>query len=143
MGRKIRVCVFDNDHRVTEKDYELSEAGDRINIVAGGAGYFMPEIDNDSFLEFPSWKKFILFGERTYKRKYFVNNRAKKCYNFKTGEISHPDLEGLKRALANDQLGKIGTEKESSPWQLNLVVLLAFIILVLLVQISQNVGVFR
>jgi len=136
MGKKVKVCVFDNDHRVEEKQYELSEAGDKISIVKEGAGYFMPEIDNDSFLEFKSWKKWLLFGERTYVRKYFVNNRAKKCFNFKTGEISQPDIEGLKKAIANDQLAKIGTEEQKTPWQLNILLVLSFLSILILAQIA-------
>jgi hypothetical protein len=140
MGKKVKVFVFDNDHRVEEKEYELNEAGDKIAIVKEGAGYFMPEIDNDSFLEFPSWKKYLLVGERTYKRRYFVNNRGKKCYNFKTGEISLPDIEGLKKAIANDQLAKLGSEETKTPWQVNLILLLSLLMFIILANIS---GVFR
>ena len=115
---KVKTAVFGNDNIVEWKNYELNDSGNRISIVKEGAGYFMPEIDNDSPLYFPSWKKFILFGERTYKRVYFVNNKAKKCYDFKRGEMSLPDLEQIDNSIASTQLNKIGSPVENIPWQL-------------------------
>ena len=115
---KVKTAVFGNDNRVEWKNYELNDSGNRISIVKEGAGYFMPEIDNDSPLYFPSWKKFLLFGERTYKRVYFVNNKAKKCYDFKRGEMSLPDLEAIDTSIASTQLNKIGSPVENIPWQL-------------------------
>lgn len=118
MPVKVKTAVFGNDNCVEWKDYELNESGDRITIVKEGAGYFMPEIDNDSPLYFPSWKKFILFGERTYKKVYFVNNKAKKCYDFKRGVLSMPDLEQIDTSIAATQLNKIGSPVQETPWQL-------------------------
>ena len=115
---KVKTAVFGNDNIVEWKNYELNESGNRISIVKEGAGYFMPEIDNDSPLYFPSWKKFILFGERTYKRVYFVNNKGKKCYDFKKGELSLPDLEQIDTSIAATQLNKIGSPEATIPWQL-------------------------
>jgi len=115
---KVKTAVFGNDNIVEWKDYEINESGNRISIVKEGAGYFMPEIDNDSPLYFPSWKKFFLFGERTYKRVYFVNNKAKKCYDFKRGELSMPDLEQIDTSIAATQLNKIGSPVQDVPWQL-------------------------
>ena len=115
---KVKTAVFGNDNCVDWKDYELNESGNRITIVKEGAGYFMPEIDNDSPLYFPSWKKFILFGERTYKKVYFVNNKAKKCYDFKRGVLSMPDLEQIDTSIASTQLNKIGSPVQDIPWQL-------------------------
>jgi len=118
MGKKVKVAVFGNDNIVVWKNYELNDSGDRISIVKEGAGYFMPEIDNDSPLYLPSLKKFILFGERTYKRVYFVNNKAKKCYDFKRGVLSMPDLEQIDTSIASTQLNKIGSPVQDTPWQL-------------------------
>jgi len=118
MGKKVKVAVFGNDNIVAWKNYELNDSGDRISIVKEGAGYFMPEIDNDSPLYLPSLKKFILFGERTYKRVYFVNNKAKKCYDFKRGVLSMPDLEQIDTSIASTQLNKIGSPVQDTPWQL-------------------------
>ena len=115
---KVKVAVFGNDNCVEWKDYELNESGNRITIVKEGAGYFMPEIDNDSPLYFPSWKKWILSGERTYKKVYFVNNKAKKCYDFKRGVLSMPDLEQIDTSIASTQLNKIGSPVQDIPWQL-------------------------
>lgn len=118
MGKKVKVAVFGNDNIVEWKNYELNDSGDRISIVKEGAGYFMPEIDNDSPLYLPSLKKFILFGERTYKRVYFVNNKAKKCYDFKRGVLSMPDLKQIDTSIASTQLNKIGSPVQDTPWQL-------------------------
>jgi len=118
MGKKVKVAVFGNDNIVAWKNYELNDSGDRISIVKEGAGYFMPEIDNDSPLYLPSLKKFILFGERTYKRVYFVNNKAKKCYDFKRGVLSMPDLKQIDTSIASTQLNKIGSPVQDTPWQL-------------------------
>jgi len=136
MGRKVNVAVFGNDNIVEWKKYELNEAGDKISIVKEGAGYFMPEIDNDSPLYFPSWKKYLLFGERQYKKVYFVNNKAKKCYDFKRGEISLPDLEQIDNSIGSTQLNKIGNPDNGIPWQLNALLLLAIIITMLILGTS-------
>jgi len=118
MGKKVKTAVFGNDNIVEWKYYELNDSGDRLSIVKEGAGYFMPEIDNNSPLYFPSWKKFILFGERTYTKVYFVNNKAKKCYDFKKGEMFLPDLEQIDTSIASTQLNKIGSPVQDIPWQL-------------------------
>ena len=115
MGKKVKTAVFGNDNIVEWKRYELNDSGNRLSIVKEGAGYFMPEIDNDSPLYFPSWKKFILFGERTYTKVYFVNNKAKKCYDFKRGEMSLPDLEAIDTSIASTQLNKIGSPVQDLP----------------------------
>lgn len=136
MGKKVNVAVFGNDNVVEWKKYELNEAGDRISIVKEGAGYFMPEIDNDSPLYFPSWKKYFLFGERQYKKVYFVNNKAKKCYDFKRGEMSLPDLEQIDISIGSTQLNKIGNPDNNIPWQLNLILLVVLIIAMLIIGTS-------
>ena len=115
---KVKTAVFGNDNCVEWKDYEINESGNRLTIVKEGAGYFMPEIDNDSPLYFPSWKKWVLCGERTYKKVYFVNNKAKKCYDFKRGVLSMPDLEQIDTSIASTQLNKIGSPVQEIPWQL-------------------------
>ena len=140
MGKKVKVAVFGNDNCVEWKDYEINESGNRLTIVKEGAGYFMPEIDNDSPLYFPSWKKFFLFGERTYKKVYFVNNKAKKCYDFKRGVLSMPDLEQIDTSIASTQLNKIGSPVQDTPWQLWAI--LASVLLNLLLVLNMS-GVLR
>ena len=140
MGKKVKVAVFGNDNCVEWKDYEINESGNRLTIVKEGAGYFMPEIDNDCPLYFPSWKKFILFGERTYKKVYFVNNKAKKCYDFKRGVLSMPDLVQIDTSIASTQLNKIGSPVQDLPWQLWAI--LASVLLNLLLVLNMS-GVIR
>ena len=136
MAKKVNVAVFDYDNIVEWKKYELNESGNRISIVKEGAGYFMPEIDNDSPLYFPLWKKFLLFGERTYKKVYFVNNKAKKCYDFKTGTISLPDLDQIDRSIASTQLNKIGSPAQDTPWQLWVILISTVLNLLFMLNIS-------
>jgi len=136
MGKKVKTAVFGNDNVVEWKHYELNESGNRISIVKEGAGYFMPEIDNDSPLYFPSWKKFIIFGERTYTKVYFVNNKAKKCYDFKRGEMSLPDLEQIDESIASTQLRKIGSPAQDTPWQLWAILASTVLNLLFIIQMS-------
>ena len=131
MGKKVNVAVFGNDNVVEWKKYELNEAGDRISIVKEGAGYFMPKITNDSPLYFPRTKKYLLFGERQYKKVYFVNQKAKECFNFKTGVMSLPDLEQIERSIASTQLNQIGRPEINNPWQLNVLLLVTVVLLLL------------
>ena len=140
MGKKVKVAVFGNDNCVEWKDYEINESGNRLTIVKEGAGYFMPEIDNDSPLYFPYWRKFFFFGERTYKKVYFVNNKAKKCYDFKRGVLSMPDLEQIDTSIASTQLNKIGSPVQDTPWQLWAI--LASVLLNLLLVLNMS-GVLR
>jgi len=124
MTRKVDVAVFDNDLRIELKKYELNKSGTKISIIDSGEGYFMPEIGTNTFLEFPSWKKYLLFGPRTWKRVYFVKRQAKKCVNFSTSEVYSPDPEQLKQAIGSTLLGKLGKEDPPFPtWMIYLILL--------------------
>lgn len=128
MARKVTTAVFDNDLRCKIGKYEVSEDGTKIRIKSGGEAHFMPTFDNDSFLEFPSWKKYLFFGERTYKRVYIVMNKAKECVNFRTDSWDGPDLEQLKNSIAATSLDKLGQPQPHFPsWMIYLILGLTFI----------------
>lgn len=125
MVRKITVAIFDNDLKCEVKKCKVSTDGTKISILSGGEGHFMPTFDNDSFLELPTRKKFLLFGDQIYKRYYIVKKKAKACVNFKTEEVAGPDLEQLKTALASASLDKLGKQEPPFPVSIIYIILLA------------------
>lgn len=82
MTAKVKTAIFGSDLRVELKDHELSAKGNKISIVPEGAGYFCPEIGPTNFLDWPSTKRYLLFGPRTYKRIFFAKKKASKCVDF-------------------------------------------------------------
>jgi len=119
MSKKLNVAIFDNDLRCEIKKHEVSEDGTKIRIKSGGEGHFMPTFDNDSFLEFPRRKKYLLFGEKVYNRYYIVKKRAAACVNFKTEppKIGIPDPEQLKQANMNFLATQVGKDRSQDvPW---------------------------
>ena len=131
MARKITVAIFDNDLICSIKKYEIAEGGTKIRIISGGEGHFMPTFDNNSYLDFPTRKKYLLFGERVYKRFYIVKKKASACVNFKTGEVHGPDLEQLKKALAASNLDKLGKQEPPFPTWVIYIILLSSIVTLL------------
>lgn len=106
---KLNVAIFDNDLKCRPiKKYEISDNGTQIRIKSGGTEHFMPTFDNNSFLEIPTRKKFLLFGDRIYKRIYFVKNKGEKCVNFHTGEVKGPNPEQSKEAIGASLLKQVG-----------------------------------
>jgi hypothetical protein len=114
---KVNLAIIDKDLKIrTLKRYPLSSNGRQIDVIHGGEGNFMPIITNTSYIEFPSWKRYYLFGERTHKRIYFAMNKAKKCIDFASGDVSMPSPEEMKKAIASTMLGQIGKEKTDMTW---------------------------
>lgn len=125
MANKLKVAIYDNDYKIRKlKNYDISQDGNRISIVNSGAGKFMPTFDNTSFLEFPSWRKWLLFGERSYKRLYIVKNKGEKCVNFSTGEATGPSTEDQDQAVGALIATKLSTEGITIPWYLTLLIVL-------------------
>lgn len=125
MTRKVTVAVFDKDLRATMKKYPLSTDGTRIEIKSGGAGHFMPAIDNNSFIELPR-RKWLGGG---YKRIYFVMKWAKKCVDFSTETVEGPDMKQMLDAVEKCLVDKIGKQKQVTNWLFYLILFLNFIIL--------------
>jgi hypothetical protein len=125
LSKKVNLAIIDTDLKIRGiKKYPLSANGRQIDVIHGGENHFMPAISNTSYLEFPSWKRFYLFGERTHKRIYFAMNKAKKCVDFETGEVALPSPEELKKAIGATMLGKLGKPEASFPlWMIYIILL--------------------
>ena len=138
MADKVEVAIFDEDLKIRKlKKYDVSENGTQIRIVSGGEGHFMPKFDSTSYLEFPSWKKYLLFGPKSWKRLYFVKNKGKKCVNFHTGEAYGPSPEQLKRANLHLLAEKIGQDANKGvPWYIWLILLVSLATFMLLLNTS-------
>ena len=136
-GHKLNLATIDLDLKVREiKRYPLSANGRHIEVYNGGEGHFMPLITNTSYIEFPSWKRYYLFGERTHKRIYFAMNKAKKCIDFASGEVGLPSLELMKQAMASTMLGQIGKEKQEMTWQTWATLIFSLLTFLLVLSIS-------
>jgi len=134
---KVFLAIIDMDLKIrTLKQHPLSTNGRQINVYSGGEGHFMPVITNTSYIEFPSWKRFFLFGPRQYKRVYFAMNKAKKCIDFESGEISLPSAEQMKAAMAATMLGQIGKDKADMIWWHWAVLIFTFLSFMLLLNVS-------
>ena len=124
---EVNLAVIDTDLTIrTLKKYPLSSNGRQIHVASGGTEHFMPTITNTSYLEFPDKKKYYLFGARMYKKIYFSMNKAKKCVDFKSGEVGMPSPEEMKRAIGSTMLNQIGKVKQDTP------LIQYFIVLILL-----------
>ena len=137
MADKVITAVFGKDLRIHLKKRELSTTGNKIKIVPAGEGYFMPEIGPTTFLDWPSRKKFILFGPRSYKRVYFAQKLASKCVDFGKDivEIHPPDREQLKRANLSLLAEKVGQDtQKGTPWYIWALILLQLLAIIILVQ---------
>ena len=138
---KVKTAIFGNDLIVKLKDYEISGNGNRISIVPEGAGYFMPEIGPTTFLDWPTRKRFLLFGRMTYKRVYFSIKKGSRCVDFLTGVVYGPDEEAKKKSNLNLLATKIGKDTDQgTPWYIWAILVSTFLNLFLVLQMS---GVFR
>ena len=135
MEETVKTAVFGKDLRVELKNYKVSKSGNKISIVSAGDGYFMPEIGPTTFLDWPSYKRYFLFGPRTYKRVFFALKKGSKCVDFGTdnGIVYGPDQEQLKKANLNLLATKIGQDaNKDTPWYI-------WVILLVLIGIALNV----
>jgi hypothetical protein len=137
MGKKVKTAIFDSDLRVKLKDYELSNNGNRVSIVKEGAGYFMPEIGPNTFLDWPIRKKYFLFGAPVYKRIYFSLKKGAKCVDFLTGVVYGPDTEQVEGATTNMLAEKIGKDnQQKTPWYIWPILIIGLFSLLLLLNMS-------
>ena len=84
----------------------------------------MPSFDNTSFIDFPvryPWS----FWKTSYERIYFARKLAKKCVNFKTGELSGPSPEFVKEMAAKVMLDKLNKQKQETVWQIWLILVVS------------------
>ena len=114
---KVFLATIDKDLKIRSlKKYPLSKNGQQIYVTSGGEGHFMPVITNTSYLEFPQ-RSFPNFWKTSYRRIYFAMNKATKCVDFESGEVSMPSPEELKKANLQLLAGKIGQDTNKGiPW---------------------------
>jgi hypothetical protein len=134
MVEKVRTAFYGKDLRVEIKKYPLNDAGNKIKIVSGGEGHFMPDIGPNSFLDMPTRKKYLLFGPWVYTRTFFALKRAEKCIDFfPEGTVYGPDPEQLKKANLGALANRIGSEaNQGTPWYVWVTVLMQILIFFLL-----------
>jgi hypothetical protein len=118
MVEKVNVAIFGSDLQVTKiKKYEVDESGSKIRInPKGGKGHFMPAFTNSSYLDFPTFKKYILFGDRQYKRVYVVRKMASACVDFFTPFVPMPDPKQVMEAANSPLIKNFGREETGTPW---------------------------
>jgi len=139
MADKVKTAIFGKDLRVNLKNHKLSANGNKISIVPEGAGYFMPEIGPTNFLDWPSFKRYLFFGPRTYKRIYFTKKKAAKCVDFGTDEgiVYGPDEEQVKKANLNLLAEKIGQDAAKGvPWYIWVILGSSVLNLFMLLQVT-------
>lgn len=133
---KVNLAIIDTDLTIrTLKKYPLSTNGRQILVTSGGVNHFMPVITNTSYLEFPTRKKYFLVGAKMYKRIYFAMNKAKKCVDFKTGEVSLPSPEEQEKAIGALIATKVGTEGIKIPIYLTILIALIFLMQLVVLRI--------
>lgn len=133
----VNLATIDMDLKIRSiKKFPLSSNGRQIKVVSGGENHFMPLITNTSYLEFPGWKRFFLFGPRTHKRIYFAMNKAEACVDFESGTVPLPSPEEMKRALASTMLAQIGKVKQDMTWWNWAVLVFSFLSFLILLSTS-------
>lgn len=113
MTRKVKVALFDKDLRTEIKTYPLNSDGTKLEInPTGGKGYFMPEIDTDTYLDI----KRPWYTGGGYQRVYFVMKWAKECVNFKTGDVKGPDPKVVMDAASAQILKNKAEDAQAVHW---------------------------
>ncbi len=117
MARKVTLAIFDNDLRVKQGKYELSEDGTKIKVKSGGEAHWMPSFDNNSFMEFPYRSPFAPW-KISWRRVYFVKKKGSKCVDFATDPptVTGPSEEQLKQAIGAVAFGNLGKEDNQPTW---------------------------
>ena len=97
--------------------FPVSESGDKIHVKQGGKEHFKPTFDNDSYIEFPK-RAFPAFWQIRWERVYFARKLAKKCVNFRTGELAGPSPEFVEEMATKIMLDKLNKQKQEMSWQI-------------------------
>ena len=137
MTEKISLFIIDKDLRIREHgDYEVGD-GDKIRIKSGGTENWNPTLGETTFIEKKSWKKYLIFGPRVWKREYYVLRKGASCIDFQTNTVPTPDSDALKRANLNLLARDIGSDaKKGTPWYIWAVLGLNVMMLWLLLNVS-------
>ena len=133
---KVNLAIIDKDLKIrTLKKYSLSKNGQQINVTSGGENHFMPEISNTSYLEFP-YRAITSLWKVSFKRIYFAMNKAKKCVDFESGDVSLPSPEQMEEAMGATMLGMIGKDKSDMTWWNWAVLVFSFLSFIILINMS-------
>lgn len=112
MSEEVFLAILDKDLKArTFKKFPLSSEGTKIDVVNAGKGYFMPKIDNDSYIEFPR-PKYLGGG---WKRVYVAVRGADSCINFRTGEVNGPDPQQVIDAAKSEIIKNFGKAEKDTP----------------------------
>lgn len=134
MPEKVLLAILDKDLKArTFKKFPLSSEGTKIDVISAGKGYFMPKIDNDSFIELPR-PRYLGGG---WNRVYVAVRGANKCYNFRTGEVSGPDPQQVIEAAKSELIKNFGKEKLETPLLLYIVLAINIFILLKVLGVIQ------
>lgn len=129
MKSKVRLAIFDKDLKArTYKKFPVSDDGDQIQVKSGGSGHWMPEFDNNSFIELP-YRSIFSPWRRSWRRIYFVRKGAKACVDFKTPTTPGPDPDLVKDAAGKVIVDRLGKSKQEAAWWQWALLALNFIIL--------------
>lgn len=137
---KVKLAIIDSDLTIRKlQKYPLSSTGQLIEVVSGGTEHFMPKITNTSYLNFPTRKKYYLFGKTIYEPIFFAFNKAKACFDFKNAvvDIPLPDRDQLKRANMAALAKQIGKDVNvGTPWYIWFILALNVVIFLLSLQMA-------
>jgi len=135
MVEKVNVAIFGADLQLSPvKQYEVDESGSKIRIQPkGGKGHFMPAFTNTSYLDFPTFKKYLFFGKRSYRRIYIVRKMATACVDFHTPFVPLPDIKQVMDAAESEIVKNFGKEETGTPWYVwPILGILAFLLIIAL-----------
>jgi hypothetical protein len=117
LTEKINLFIIDKDLRIRESGmFEVGDA-DKIRYKSGGTENWNPIIGETTYIEKKGWKKYLLFGDRNWKREYYILRKGEKCIDFKTPDIPTPNPNSLKKANLSLLAREIGSDaKPDVPW---------------------------
>lgn len=132
MTKKVQLAILDRDLKArTFQQFPLNSDGTKIDVVNSGKGYFMPKIDNDSFIELP-YRSLIPPFKTKFNRIYIAPRGADSCVNFRTKEVKGPDPEQVIEAARAEMVRNFGKQKQDIP-------LIFYIMLLVLIGVALKV----
>jgi len=142
MVEKVNTAIFGADLKVAPiKKYEIDESGSKIRInPKGGKGHFMPSFTNSSYLDMPKMKRYLFFGDRKYKRIYFVRKLASACVDFNTPFVPMPDQKQVMDAANSALIKNFGSDETGTPWYVWPILIFSLLSFFLLLRITGVIG---
>lgn len=137
MTETINLFIIDKDLRIRESGkYEVGDT-DKIRIKSGGTENWNPLIGETTYIEKKGWKKYILFGDRNWRREYYIIRKGEKCIDFKTEDVPTPNPDKLKQANLVMVAKDIGKDANSgTPWYIWFILAINIISFIMILQIA-------